>query len=393
MKRVRMYLLPIILCLGMLGFKGTGHGQVPGGKPFPGTSCVAAVVVESRTGQILYEKNAFLRMHPASLTKMMTALLTLEIARLDDPVQVSLEASYQEGSSMYLREGDIFTVEDLLYGLMLNSGNDAAWALAEHVAKQVEGEKGVAQDFFKLMNKRARDLGAINTSFANPHGLTEPNHYTTAYDLSLIARTCLKHPYFKHLVATKEKDVVEGTGRTKLLLSNTNRLLWMYLGADGVKTGTTASAGQCLVASATRGELRLLAVVLDSGDRWSDAAQLFDHGFEEYTVHTAAKAWEPLAHLPCKGPQKTVPVVPLSDIRACIPQGSSSKVHLDIRLPPSVRRQCKRGTVLGYATFYLGDVPLGSFDLAAGIPVHPPSALRTLVTWLAWLIKSIMIRL
>lgn len=383
--------LVLLLCLLVLRETGVVQAQSSGSSP-PYVSSVAALLIEWNTGQILFEKNAFRRMHPASLTKMMTGLLAVELARLDDRVTISGEAASQPGSSMYLKKGDVFALQDLLYGLMLNSGNDAAWAIAEHVAKETMGPQGTASDFFDMMNRRAKEIGAINTRFANPHGLTEANHYTTAFDLALIAKTCLKHPYFKHLVATKEKDVIEAGTGARLILSNTNRLLWMYLGTDGVKTGTTESAGQCLVASATRDGVRLLAVVLDSLDRWSDAAKLLDYGFNGFTVSTLAKAWEPLVWLPCSGSGKTVPVVPIKDISACVPRGSSD-LWLDIHLPPSIRRQCSRGTVLGYATVYLGDTPVNSCDLVAGAHVVPRTPVQVAVRLLSWLVREVISRL
>ena len=193
----------------------------------PEISARAAILIEWQTGTVLMEKRGFVRMHPASLTKMMTALVALERGRLEDLVRVSEEAASQPGSSMHLRPGDVFTLEDLLYGLMLVSGNDAAWAIAEHIGK------GLASEFFELMNRRAKELGAINTRFENPHGLTHPNHYTTAFDLAVIAKACMRHPFFKQLVATKEKDAIEAESGVLLSLENTNRLLWIVPGADG----------------------------------------------------------------------------------------------------------------------------------------------------------------
>ena len=184
----------------------------------PEISARAAILIEWQTGTVLLE-NVFTRMHPASLIKMMTALQALN---WDGWRTWSMcqEAASQVGSSMNLRPGDVFTLQDLLYGLMLVSGNDAAWAIAEHICN------GKASEFFKLMNQRAKELGAINTRFENPHGLTDPNHYTTAFDLAIIAKACMRHPYFKQLVATKEKDAIEAESGVRLSLENTNRLLW-----------------------------------------------------------------------------------------------------------------------------------------------------------------------
>lgn len=349
----------------------------------PYVNSAAALLMEWHTGTLIYEHNAFKRMHPASITKMMTALLTLEQGCLEDSVEISWEAASQPGSSMYLKEGDVFTVQDLLYGLMLNSGNDAAWALAEYIG-------GTAEEFFDMMNQRAREMGAVNTRFSNPHGITDPNHYTTAFDLALIAKTCLKHPYFRHLVATKEKDVIEAEKGVVTSLENTNRLLWLYLGADGVKTGTTESAGQCLVASATRDGMRLLAVVLDSGDRWSDAARLLEYGFGSYRVAQVAVAGETLVSLPAKGSfQKTVPIVCVYDLFACVPRDRSG-LRVEVDLPKVISAPMAAGTVVGRAVVYLGDDPQGHTPLATGEWINARTPAGVLIRLASSILKKLL---
>lgn len=326
--------------------------------PPPYVSCEAAILMEWQSGAILAQHNAFRRMYPASITKMMTALLALENGRLEEYVEVSPEAANQPGSSMYLSSGDVFTLEDLLYGLMLNSGNDAAWAIAEHIG-------GDAETFFDMMNRRAQEIGAINTRYRNPHGLTDPNHYTTAFDLALIARTCLRHPYFRNLVATKEKDVLDATEEVRLQLANTNRLLWVYLGADGVKTGTTESAGQCLVASATRDGMRLLAVVLNSADRWSDAARLLDYGFTQYRVEKALSAGETVTVVPALGAVSgQVALRCATDLWGCVPK-DAPELSLELEVPDYIKAPCPAGATVGRALLQLGDSPAGSADLVA----------------------------
>ena len=349
--------------------------------PKPYLSCEAAVLMEWQTGTILCEKNAFRRMHPASITKMMTALLALKNGRLDSEVKVSEEAADQPGSTMHLRSGEVFTLEDLLYGLMLNSGNDSAWAIAENVG-------GTADAFFGMMNARAKEIGAINTRYQNPHGLSDPNHYTTAFDLALITKTCLRHPYFRNLVATKEKDVLDVSEETRIQLANTNRLLWVYLGADGVKTGTTESAGQCLVASATRNGMRLLAVVLNSGDRWSDAGRLLDYGFSNYRVATVAKAGEAIVTVPGKGAtQGGVPLVCATDLTGCLPRYSSG-VWIDLEVPEFVT-PCPGGTVVGRALLKLGADVVGRADLVAGQWVNKRTPVGDLVRALSSLTRRL----
>jgi D-alanyl-D-alanine carboxypeptidase (penicillin-binding protein 5/6) len=336
----------------------------------PRVSAEAAILLEWQTGTVLFEKRAFNRMYPASLTKMMTALIALERGRLEDVIQVSQDAATQAGSSMNLRTGDKFTLEDLLYGLMLNSGNDAAWAIAEHMGK------GSANTFIELMNQRAKELGAINTKFQNPHGLSHPNHYTTAFDLALIAKTCLRHPYFKNLVGTKEKDVVEADKNIVISLYNTNRLLWLHPGADGVKTGTTQQAGQCLVASATRNGMRLLAVVLNSEDRWYDTSTLLDYGFDNYRLAKAASAGETIVTLPVShSTEKYVPVICAKDLQACVPARALG-LRIEVDLPPVIRAPCSAGTIVGQATLCLGDRAVGYSDLIAGTWAYPRTPWR-----------------
>lgn len=365
-------LLSVAVCLCPRVCPSTARAGAYDSPKRPAVTCYAAVLMEWQTGTLLYDKNAFTRMHPASVTKMMTALLALENGRLEDQITVSEEAASQPGSSMHLRAGDVFSLEDLLYGLMLNSGNDAAWAIAEHIG-------GTAERFFDMMNGRAKEIGAINTSFRNPHGLTDPNHYTTAFDLALTARVCLKHPFFKHLVGTKEKDVIDARGETEVRLGNTNRLLWMYLGADGVKTGTTESAGQCLVASATRGDTRLLSVVLDSHNRWQDSAALLDYGFANFRVAKLLCAGETLLDAKCRRAlDKRVPIVPKSDLYACVPLLASG-LDLRISLPDGISAPCPAGAVVGQAHVFLGEDIVGRAELMTGAWITPKTPLSLAV--------------
>ena len=338
----------------------------------PEISARAAILIEWQTGTVLMEKRGFVRMHPASLTKMMTALVALERGRLEDLVRVSEEAASQPGSSMHLRPGDVFTLEDLLYGLMLVSGNDAAWAIAEHIGK------GLASEFFELMNRRAKELGAINTRFENPHGLTHPNHYTTAFDLAVIAKACMRHPFFKQLVATKEKDAIEAESGVLLSLENTNRLLWIVPGADGVKTGTTQAAGQCLVASATRDGMRLLSVVLDSADRWHDTAALLEYGFDNFRYVKALSAGDVILTLPVsRSRARRVPILCAAELSACMPRYDVG-LRIEVDLPDSID-PCPGGTAVGQASLRLGDQVVGSCDLVTGAWIGPRTPLRILV--------------
>lgn len=268
--------------------------HVPDYQKGPHVTADAAVLMDARTGTVLFGKNEQQRRAPASTTKILTAVLALERARLTDEVTIAPSAAYVGGSQIYLRPGEKMTVEELLKGLMLRSGNDAAVALAEHVS-------GSERAFADLMTRRARELGALSSTFRNPNGLPAAGHYTTAYDLAMIARRGLELPDFRRIVRSRE-DVINwrGEGWDRQLM-NTNRLLWSFHGADGVKTGTTSEAGQCLVASATRGQWQLISVVLHSDDRWSDSVRLLDWGFANFKVEMPVVRGQEIARAPVVG--------------------------------------------------------------------------------------------
>ena len=230
-----------------------------------------AIVVDAQTGRVLYEKDADSQSLIASTTKIMTALIVCEQCNVLDRMCIPKEAVGIEGSSMYLQEGEILTLQELLYGMMLSSGNDAATALAIYCAGTVEG-------FAQLMNDKARMLGLSNTHFVNPHGLDAPGHYSTARDLAILACYAMKNPIFAQTVSTKTVSVGERC------LTNHNKLLWQFDGADGVKTGFTKAAGRILVSSAVRQGRRLVCVTIDDRDDWADHKSLLEKGFTRYSI-------------------------------------------------------------------------------------------------------------
>jgi len=240
-------------------------------------SAQSFVLMDASSGRILTEQNAHIKRGMASTTKIMTAIVAIENGNPDSVVTVSKNAAYVEGSSMWLKEGEKITLESLLYGLMLNSGNDAATAIAEHIG-------GTIENFAVMMNNKAKELGLKNTSFANPHGLDNENHYTTAYELGVITCYALNNEFFNEIVNTKRKTI-EGleNGLTRTL-KNHNKMLTLYDSADGVKTGFTKKCGRCLVSSATQDGLRLIAVTLNAPDDWNDHIQMFNFGFSKYQV-------------------------------------------------------------------------------------------------------------
>ena len=235
-----------------------------------------AILMDATTGRVLYEKDADSRSLVASTTKIMTALVVCEQCNVLDRMKIPKEAVGIEGSSMYLKEGEVLTIQELLYGLMLHSGNDAAVALAIYCGGTVEG-------FAELMNDKARLLGLTGTHFENPNGLDSPGHYSTARDLAVLASYAMKNPIFAKTVSTKTVTVGNRS------LRNHNKLLWQVEGADGVKTGYTKAAGRLLVSSAVRNGRRLVAVTIDDGNDWADHAALLNDGFSKYEIHEIVK--------------------------------------------------------------------------------------------------------
>ncbi len=246
-------------------------------------SAKAAIVMVASTGEILFEKNASEQRYPASTTKMMTIITALEDGKLDDMVSTSFNAANTEGSSMYLLAAERLKLKDMLYGVALVSGNDAAVAIAEHIA-------GSAANFARLMTEKAHRIGATRTNFTNPSGLPDPRHYSTAYDLARIAAYGYKNPKFAEIVGTVHTDIVRNNIRETYY--NENKLLNLYRGANGVKTGYTDAAGRCLVSSAKRGNTQVIAVVLDADFMWEDSMTLLDYGFNQLRENTVVQAGE-----------------------------------------------------------------------------------------------------
>ena len=215
----------------------------------PVINAQSAIVMDFDTGRVIFEKNAYQRRPMASTTKVMTAIIALENGNLDDIVTISRNATSIHGSLMHLHTGEKLPLRDLMYGLLLCSGNDASIAIAEHVGGSVEG-------FLEMMNNKAKEIGANNTHFTSPHGLDDVGHHSTAYDMALITKYALNIPVFNEIVKTKSIQV------GNRYLNNSNEMLTSYEGADGVKTGYTGRAGRCLITSATRDGRRFISVVL-----------------------------------------------------------------------------------------------------------------------------------
>lgn len=241
-------------------------------------SAVSAVLLEQKSGRILFEKDAHTKRRIASITKIMTAKLAIESGKMDEYVKVSEQATRAEGSSVYLKPGEKIKLKDLVYGLMLRSGNDTAVAIAEYVGGSVEG-------FAYLMNLKAREIGMLNTHFSNPHGLDDHNdHYSTAYDMAVLMRYAMQDKTFKEISGTKVYKAPNPTEDWDRVWKNKNRLLTKYKYTTGGKTGYTKLAKRTLVTTATKGDMSLIAVTLNGPDDWNDHISMYESGFKGFDM-------------------------------------------------------------------------------------------------------------
>jgi D-alanyl-D-alanine carboxypeptidase (penicillin-binding protein 5/6) len=337
----------------------------------PDITADAAVVLDARTGSILYARHPYQQRPPASTTKILTTIVALENGRLSDQVTISPNAGHTEGSTIYLRPGEKLALEELIWGALLESGNDACVAIAEHLA-------GSEVEFSKLQNRKAKAVGAWDTHFVNPHGLTDPNHYTTAYDLGAIARYALRNSKFQQIVRTQEKQSQEPDEIRSFF--NTNRLLWSYGGCDGVKTGTTSAAGQCLVASASKKGRQLVAVVLHSDDRWSDATALLDYGFASSCLLKPASVGQ-VTQFPLPGGLSSMLTArAASDLYIVVPSELAGQVRVLWQPISNLKAPVNRGDKIGEVQVWLQDEFIGSTSLQA-TSTMPARSLITILLW------------
>lgn len=279
-------------------------------------SAECAILIDAQTGRVLYEKQAEEKSLIASATKIMTALVICEQTNVLDRVKIPKEAVGIEGSSMYLKEGEVLTVQELLYGLMLQSGNDAAVALAIYCGGTVEG-------FTELMNDKAHRLGMTQSHFANPNGLDSPGNYSTARDMAILTAYAMQNPIFAQTVSTKTITIGERC------LRNHNKLLWQLEGANGVKTGYTKAAGRILISSVTRMGRQLIAVTFNAPDDWQDHKTLIEDGFSRFTVQQLVCQGQTLGQLELAGGQETsVDLIAAEDFSYSLAQGERVTISL-----------------------------------------------------------------
>lgn len=328
------------------------------------TSALAACVMEMTTGRVLFSHNPYAQLPMASTTKVMTALLALENGSPQDKVTCSERAFGVPGTSIYLAQGETLSLADMLLGLMLASGNDAATAIAEYIGGSVDG-------FAEMMNERAKALGANHTRFVNPHGLPDENHYTTALDLTLIAREAMRREDFRQIVS-RQTAQIPWEGRSYMRqLRNKNRLLSEYPGATGIKTGYTSRAGRCLVFGAVRGEMEVVGVVLNCADWFDEAERILDVCFERYTMVRMLEPTQSAGELAVLGGQKeSVDLCLMRELCAPMREGESAQIVFDV--PQEIHAPVYPGMRVGTARLMLAGETLCESEVVAseGTPLR-----------------------
>ena len=340
--------------------------------PAKAISARSAVLLDTATGRILYGKEIERKSLIASTTKIMTALIVCEQCNVLDRVKIPKEAVGIEGSSIYLTEGEVLTVQELLYGLMLHSGNDAATALAIYCGGTVEG-------FAQLMNDKARALGLTDTHFSNPSGLDAEDHYSTAKDLAVLAAYAMENPIFSKIVATK--TVTIGNRH----LRNHNKLLWQLEGADGVKTGYTRAAGRILVSSANRQGRRLVAVTISAPNDWQDHTALMEYGFSQFKDVCIIAKDTILGSLEMAGGTNSC-VELLSQEAFSYPLADGEKIEICLPAPGFVYAPVALGQDAGYARIYLDGQMIGQVPVYYGQTVEQQPEQESERKILGWLL-------
>lgn len=306
-----------------------------------GVSAKAYCLLDADLYEVIDEKNSSLRLGMASTTKIMTALIAIESGRLDHTVEVDKRAVGTEGSSVYLADGERMTLRDLVYALMLASANDAAEAIAYYLCGSID-------DFTRLMNEKAHELGLENTHFTNPHGLSDSDHYTTARELAMLSARALENEAFREIVSKRSYSFL--SDKTRRSIANHNRLLASYEGCIGVKTGFTKKDGRCLVSAAERDGKRLVAVTLSAPDDWNDHKRLLDFGFSLYEKRELCKAGEYsfYIHTP-NGAVKRILAENAKGITLSVRKDARIKAYTE--LDRIYYREITKGDTVGYTVF------------------------------------------
>lgn len=320
----------------------------------------SAILIEASTGKVLYEISADQRRPPASTTKMLTLITAIEHGKLDDIVTASEAASQTEGSTLWLTPGEQLKMIDLLYGVMLVSGNDATVAVAEHIS-------GSLERFANLMTAKAKAIGATNSNFTNSSGLPDPSHFSTARDLAKIAAYGYKNLLFAQIISSPSRTMPWAGKDHDREIFNENKLLWQYDGANGVKTGYTDEAGRCLVSGAKRNGIQLIAVVLDSDYMWTDSIALLDYGFRQVRSQSYFRQGDVLRTVRvANGKTESIPLMVKDDVEVAVFEDSGVNGYQTVvELPDRVEAPIQRGQKVGTVKTLYQDKEIAVTDLVA----------------------------
>ena len=378
-KKNLLFLLTFVFMLILLG------SEKALGDSGPTLNCKSAILLDGSSGAVLYEMNSEQKAYPASVTKIMTLTLSLEAVQsgtvsLDDMVMVSEEAASMGGSQVFLYPGETRTVDEMLVAIAVGSGNDAAYAMAEFIG-------GTYDSFISMMNEKAAELGMTGTHFVNPHGLHDPEHYTTAADLGKLAYYAIHIPHFLEYTSIYEYEFRPEPNL--LTLWNTNRLLKWYEGADGIKTGYTSEAGRNLVASAVRDGMRLISVVMGCEERqahFKESMTLLNYGFNSFSYKLLHNEGEAMGNIPVsKGKEDLVSVVLSQEVGYTTAKNDQAVIAEELKLSESLQAPVKAGDVCGELKVLRDGEEFLSVPLIAGADVEKGGWLRTLGKLLRYL--------
>jgi len=327
------------------------------------------ILIEENSGRVLASQDEHKKMPIASTTKIMTALIALENGNLQDQIKINDDCIDIEGSSIYLERKEIINLKDLLYGLMLRSGNDAAIAISQNISNN-------QNEFIKMMNNKAKSINANNTNFTNPHGLNHDKHYSTAYDLALITKEAFKYQAFEEIVKTKSYTADRKNNNNFI---NKNKTLWEYEDGDGVKTGYTMKSGRCLVSSATKNNMRLIAVSLNAKNWFNDNYQLLDYGFENFTNHLIYDKNQFITSVDIKDGKEQLKVVTKQDFIYPLNSTEKKQIKFKITLDENITTPIYKGDVVGNINTYLNGVLIKKDELIGGNNVNKLNFIHNLL--------------
>ncbi|WP_339324275.1 D-alanyl-D-alanine carboxypeptidase family protein [Paenibacillus sp. FSL W8-0194] len=367
---MRKTLLAVVLsaCLSAAAFPQAGFAEEKAkqtGQADLAANAKSAILMDANTGTIIYEKNSHDKLPPASITKIMTMLLTMEAIdsgklKLTDKVRTSEYAASMGGSQIFLEPGEEMTVDEMLKGIAMASGNDASVAIAEKIA-------GTEEAFVQMMNDKAKALGLKDTHFANCNGLPAENHYSSAHDIAVISRELLKHKDITKYTGSYQ-DYLRKDSKNPFWLVNTNKLVRFYSGADGLKTGYTSEAKFCLSATAVKGDLRAVAVVLgepNTKTRNEEVSKMFDFMFSQYSMHTLFKPGDTIGTVKVnKGNVKELTLTAGQNYSVLLKRTANAEgIRHELQVPKEVKAPVQAGQVLAKLVVYQGDKVLKEFEL------------------------------